>query len=69
MGEIQSDWITELLAFAREHRWSRIDTSADAARAWTAHVAEVADSSLVTKNDTAYVGSNVPGKPPSPVTT
>jgi cation diffusion facilitator CzcD-associated flavoprotein CzcO len=63
MGEIQSEWIAELLAFAREHRWSRIDTSADAARTWTAHVAEVADSSLVTKNDTTYVGSNVPGKP------
>jgi hypothetical protein len=40
-----------------------VEPTLEAEAAWTEHVADAADATLLTKDDTQYVGSNVPGKP------
>ena len=57
------DWIADLLIYAREHRIRTIEPTAEAERTWTQHVADVAASTLLTRDDTQHLGSNVPGKP------
>jgi len=62
-AEQQGDWVMELLNFAREREFQRIDASVDASKAWTRHMAELADSTLLPMAKSWYMGANVPGKP------
>ncbi len=40
-----------------------MEATAEAQEAWVAHVAEIADFTLVSKANSWYMGANVPGKP------
>jgi cyclohexanone monooxygenase len=57
------EWIAGLIAYAKKHGVVAIEPTQDAEQAWTGHVAEVAGKTLLTVDDTQYLGSNVPGKP------
>jgi cyclohexanone monooxygenase len=57
------DWITDLLAHAERNNIVEIEATAEAEDAWTAHVADVAASTLTIRDRTQYVGANIPGKP------
>jgi cation diffusion facilitator CzcD-associated flavoprotein CzcO len=57
------EWIADLLEHARDRGIEEVEAGSDAETAWTTHVAEVADATLVTSEDTQYIGANVAGKP------
>jgi cyclohexanone monooxygenase len=57
------EWIAGCLAYLREHRFAKIEATADAENAWVAHVNEVANFTLFPLANSWYVGANIPGKP------
>jgi cyclohexanone monooxygenase len=57
------DWIFDLLEQARADDVVEIEATPAAEEAWTEHVAEVAATSLLTRADSQYFGTNIPGKP------
>ena len=58
------DWITDCIAYMREHGLDRIEAKADAAEKWVGHVNEVANGTLLMQAASSwYLGANVPGKP------
>jgi cation diffusion facilitator CzcD-associated flavoprotein CzcO len=57
------EWIADCLAHLHEHDIACIEASPQAQAAWVAHVAEVANGTLMPQTDSWYVGANVPGKP------
>ncbi len=59
----QTEWITDAIRSVREQGKSVIEPTKEGEDAWVAHHDEVADSTLVTKTVSWYMGSNVPGKP------
>ncbi len=61
-AEIQGDWVVDLLDHARADGFTRIDAEPGTGPRWTAHLAELADSTLFGKADSWYMGANVPGK-------
>jgi cyclohexanone monooxygenase len=61
--ELQGDWIVECLAYLREKRLTRIEATPGAEDAWCEVLAEMAETSLLSKADSWYMGANVPGKP------
>lgn len=58
------EWISGCIAWLRAQGATRIEAGAEAARAWTAHVQEVANATLYpTAASSWYLGANIPGKP------
>jgi cation diffusion facilitator CzcD-associated flavoprotein CzcO len=57
------EWITSCIEHMRKHGIATIEARADAEMQWTAHVAELANSSLLPTADSWYIGANIPGKP------
>lgn len=57
------NWITDLVQHMEEEGFEYVESSSEAEQQWTEHVANVAGSTLIVKNDTQYIGANVPGKP------
>jgi cation diffusion facilitator CzcD-associated flavoprotein CzcO len=57
------DWITGCIEYMRKHGVATIEATAAAETQWTAHVAEVANASLMPEADSWYLGANIPGKP------
>jgi cation diffusion facilitator CzcD-associated flavoprotein CzcO len=57
------EWITDCIAYMREHGYDRVEATEDAQDAWADHVAEVAKESIFSKANSWYVGANIPGKP------
>jgi cation diffusion facilitator CzcD-associated flavoprotein CzcO len=57
------DWITDCMAYLREHGFRTIEASADAQDDWVDHVNEVAARTLYPTANSWYMGANVPGKP------
>ena len=57
------DWIADCLRYLREQHIASIEASPQAQASWVAHVAEVANGTLMPQADSWYVGANVPGKP------
>ena len=57
------EWITDCIAFLRDHDLAEIDPTAEAEDAWVDHVADVGAATLFPTADSWYMGSNVPGKP------
>lgn len=57
------EWLADLLGYMRREGIDEVAPSPEAETAWTAHVAETVDKLLLSKDDTQYFGSNVPGKP------
>jgi cyclohexanone monooxygenase len=62
-AELQGDWLVDCLCWLRDHGHTRIEATAAAAEAWTAHLATLASASLLPLADSWYMGANVPGKP------
>jgi cation diffusion facilitator CzcD-associated flavoprotein CzcO len=61
-AEQHVDWAFELIRSAGAGGHSIVEARRDAAEAWTAHVAEIADRTLFTRASSWYMGANVEGK-------
>jgi acetone monooxygenase (methyl acetate-forming) len=59
----QTEWISDAIRAVREQGKSVIEPTREGEDAWVAHHEEIANSTLVTKTVSWYMGSNVPGKP------
>ncbi|MBR0754768.1 NAD(P)/FAD-dependent oxidoreductase [Bradyrhizobium jicamae] len=59
----QVEWISECIAYLKKNHLKVIEPTKDAQDAWVAHHDEVANTTLVTKTNSWYMGSNVDGKP------
>ena len=57
------DFVGDLLDTVRDRGATVVEVTAEAEREWGAHSAEVAAGTLYTRAESAYMGSNVPGKP------
>lgn len=57
------EWVADLLAMMRQNDVTVIEPTLDAEQAWTRHVNDMVDGTLLMENDTQYNGANVPGKP------
>jgi cyclohexanone monooxygenase len=57
------EWITDCLAYMREHGLTRIEADEATQEAWVRHVAAVADKTLFPRAASWYMGANIPGKP------
>ena len=62
-AELQGGWVVECLTYLRDHGIATIEARADAASAWTQHMAELAAGTLLPYAESWYMGANVPGKP------
>ena len=62
-AELQGDWVADCLGHLRDRGLSRIAATAAAGAAWTQHMAELAESTLLPFAESWYMGANVPGKP------
>jgi cation diffusion facilitator CzcD-associated flavoprotein CzcO len=62
-AEVQVDWAVELIQTATARGIDEVEPRLDAAKAWTDHVAEVAEKTLFPKAQSSwYLGANVEGK-------
>ncbi len=61
-AELQGEWVVDLLGHLRADGLTRIEADPDRATAWTAHLAQLADSTLFGRADSWYMGANIPGK-------
>jgi cyclohexanone monooxygenase/acetone monooxygenase len=59
----QTEWISDTIRALRDQEKSVIEPTREGEDAWVAHHDETANATLVTKTDSWYLGSNVPGKP------
>jgi cyclohexanone monooxygenase len=57
------EWISDCIAYLRAGGIASIEPTPQAEAEWTAHVAEVANSSLLPTANSWYMGRNIPGKP------
>lgn len=62
-AEFQGDWVTRLLNRMRARGDCLVETTVEMGDAWTAELAELADSTLFGRTDSWYMGANIPGKP------
>ena len=59
----QVEWISDCIAYLKKNHLKVIEPTKDAQDAWVAHHDEIANTTLVTKTNSWYMGSNVDGKP------
>jgi cation diffusion facilitator CzcD-associated flavoprotein CzcO len=58
------EWITDCIAWMRDHGFDRCEAYPEAAEKWVTHVNEAANATLLpTVSHSWYLGANVPGKP------
>ncbi|WP_093085320.1 flavin-containing monooxygenase [Pseudonocardia oroxyli] len=66
VSEMNVEWIGELLGSMREKGLDSVEVTAEAAEAWSAHLDEVFQMTVLTdgaKVGSWYLGANIPGKP------
>jgi cation diffusion facilitator CzcD-associated flavoprotein CzcO len=56
------EWISECIAHMRRNKLATIEASTQAQEAWSAHVAEIANMTLMPAASSWYMGANVDGK-------
>jgi cyclohexanone monooxygenase len=61
-GELQGDWIVQLLDHLRQRNFGRFEATVAAEESWRAHVHAIADGTLFPRADSWYLGANIPGK-------
>lgn len=61
-AEVQGEWVVQLLRSLRTRGITRIEATSEAAEAWTAHLATIANATLFGRTDSWYMGANIPGK-------
>jgi acetone monooxygenase (methyl acetate-forming) len=59
----QVEWISDCIQYLRKNELSVIEPTKEAQDAWVTHHDEIANTTLVTKTYSWYMGSNVKGKP------
>jgi cyclohexanone monooxygenase len=57
------EWISDCLAYLREHGAATIEAQYGAMEQWSDHVQEVASRTLYPRAASWYMGANIPGKP------
>lgn len=57
------EWVSDLLGYMKQNDLDRVEPEAEAQARWVAHVAEVAERTLMGQANSWYMGANVPGKP------
>jgi cyclohexanone monooxygenase len=57
------EWISDLIAYLRDHGYVAAEATQEAEAEWVQHVADVGAFTLFPKADSWYMGANVPGKP------
>ena len=57
------DWISNCIAYLRNHGIASMEADEDAETAWVNHVNEVGNMTLYPLANSWYVGANIPGKP------
>jgi cation diffusion facilitator CzcD-associated flavoprotein CzcO len=57
------EWIGDFMEWARQHDVEEVEPTHQATLEWTAHVQEVANTTLYPKAASWYMGANIPGKP------
>lgn len=62
-AEIQGEWLVDLLAHMTTNAYATVESTPTADQAWTAHLDDVANSSLFGQTDSWYMGANIPHKP------
>lgn len=61
-AELQGDWVVECLSYLRDRNLSRIEATDEAAARWATDLAEIANSTLLPRANSWYMGANIPGK-------
>jgi len=59
----QTEWISDCIAYIRANDKAVIEPTAEGEEAWVRHHDETAGATLISKTDSWYLGTNVPGKP------
>jgi acetone monooxygenase (methyl acetate-forming) len=59
----QTEWISDCIAYIRANDKTVIEPTAEGEEAWVQHHDETANATLISKTDSWYLGTNVPGKP------
>jgi acetone monooxygenase (methyl acetate-forming) len=59
----QVEWISDCIAYLRKNELRVIEPTKETEDAWVAHHDEIANTTLVTRTNSWYMGSNVDGKP------
>jgi cyclohexanone monooxygenase/acetone monooxygenase len=59
----QTEWINDCISYLRSHGKNVIEPSREAEDAWVAHHDETASVNLISRTNSWYLGSNIPGKP------
>ena len=59
----QTEWISNCIHYLREHAHRVIEPTAETEEQWVQHHDETANATLISKTDSWYMGSNIPGKP------
>jgi len=57
------EWISDCIDYMLKHNLTVIEATPATEGEWTAHVAEVADATLMSRANSWYMGANIPGKP------
>ena len=58
-----AEWISDCIDYMLKHNLTVIEATPAAEAEWTAHVAEVAGATLMSRANSWYMGANIPGKP------
>ncbi|MBB4155075.1 cyclohexanone monooxygenase [Sphingomonas jinjuensis] len=61
--EQQVDWVSDCLAWMKEHGIARVEADGAAQDAWVEHVFAAAEKTLMMRASSWYLGANIPGKP------
>jgi cation diffusion facilitator CzcD-associated flavoprotein CzcO len=56
------EWVTGLIKYMQDHKYTVVETSDEAADGWADHVADVANATLFPKANSWIMGDNVKGK-------
>ncbi len=57
------EWVTDCIAYMREHEYIRIQPTPQAEDGWREHVIEASQNILRSQANSWFVGANIPGKP------
>jgi cation diffusion facilitator CzcD-associated flavoprotein CzcO len=57
------EWISDCIEYLRSNEIEALEATVEAEEGWSKHCQEIANSTLVTKTDSWYMGTNIVGKP------
>lgn len=66
-AEMQGNWVNDMLVHCRKNNISTIEATEVAEKEWREEVLRLGEESLLSKTDSWYTGSNIPGKKREPL--